>query len=307
MNRKYLFITLLFLLLTSCSFSIPSAEQRTGKITGKAVDSSDGSSVPFANVVTEPPTGSVTTDADGNYTMHSVPPGNYTIIAIKLDATSREVRVAVTASETTTADLHFVFVQTHLPTTMPTSVPSKTPTDVYLPPPIGSNLLANGNLDEDDFGSIANWAHTDIKLLRWYLVQDVAPDIGTENARWVEQVKLVESERDCGLKSTDYQSCSSFCSTSAVQIVPAQENRVYTLSVEARKEEGGGTLYLDFLNANKRRIKAHTKGGFSDEWSQQEITAVAPEGTRYIRVALYTNNNNQGIIYWDNVELRENE
>jgi hypothetical protein len=284
------------------------AVSNTGKISGKVIDSSDGSPIPYANVITDPPTSSVTTDSDGNYSIPDVHPGNYTVIAIKQDDTSRNVKVAVTAGETTTADLHFVSVQIHLPTSTPTFEPTKTATAVYTPPPIGTNLLANGNLDENDFGSIANWARTSIELFRWYLVQDVPPDNGTENTRWVEQVELIENERGFGLKSIDYQNCNYFCSTSAVQIVPAQGNRVYSLSVEARKEQGGsGTLYIDFLNANKGRLKTHTKGGFGEEWSRQEITAVAPEGTKYIRVILYTNNNAQGVIYWDNVMLIENE
>jgi hypothetical protein len=74
-----------------------------------------------------------------------------------------------------------------------------------------------------------------------------------------------------------------------------------------RVEGKGGKIYIDFLNANRARIKPHSKGGFSEEWSRQEKSAVAPEGTRYIRVILYTDNRDQGIVYWDNVELIESE
>jgi hypothetical protein len=169
-------------------------------------------------------------------------------------------------------------------------------------------LLANGKLDENDFGVIANWANIKIGLHRWYLVQDVQPGKGIENTRWVEWVELSEGERGYGLKSTDHQNCNYFCSTSAVQIVPAEEHRTYVLSAEGMREEGkGGTIYIDFLNANRVRIKAQSKGGFSNEWSRQENTAVAPEGTKYIRVVLYTSNGQQGTVYWDNVELRESE
>jgi hypothetical protein len=308
MNR-ILVILVLFLLLTSCILGEtlrPSTT--TGEISGVVIDSSDGSPIPFANVITEPPTSSVTTDADGRYSISGVSPGNYTVIASRQDNTSRGVRVAVAAGETTTADLHFVSGLAHLPTTTPSPVPLATATDVCTCVAFGSNMLANGDLDKDDFGSIANWARTNIEPCRWYLVQDVPPSAGNENARWVERVDLFHEERGYGLKSIDYQSCNYFCSTSAVQIVPAQENKAYTLSAEARREQGkGGTLYMDFLNANMGRIKPHTKGGYGEEWSQQEITAVAPQGTRYIRVILYTNNNSQGTIYWDNIELRESE
>jgi hypothetical protein len=316
MNRLFTVITFLFLLLTSCisvgtlppstTISTSINTPITGEISGKVIDSSDGSPIPFANVTTEPPTSSVTTDADGEYSISGVYPGNYSVIATKQDNTSGEVRVAVVAGQMTVADLHFVSGLAYFPTTTPRSVP--TVTDVYAPILFGSNMLANGNLEENDFGLIANWAPTNIDLYRWYLVQDVPVSRENENARWVEQVELVQEGRGYGLKSVDFQKCNYFCSASAVQIVPAQENRVYTLSAEARREHGsGGTLYMDFLNANMGRIKPHTKGGYCEEWSQQEVTAMAPEGTRYIRVILYSSNNAQGIVYWDNVELRENE
>jgi hypothetical protein len=250
----------------------------------------------------------VTTDADGEYAISGVAPGIYTVFASGPDGKRGEARVAVAAGEMTIADLHLASGLARLPTTTPPPVPSATAADVCTPVPFGSNMLANGDLDEDDFGSIPNWARTNIDLCRWYLVQDVPPSAGNENARWIERVELFEEERGYGLKSIDYQSCGYFCSTSAVQIVPAQEHQVYTLSAEARREQGrGGTLYLDFLNANRGRIKPHTKGGYGEEWSQQEVTAVAPQGTRYIRVALYTSNNSQGTIIWDNIELKKVE
>jgi hypothetical protein len=294
----FIVISILILLLTSCTSTT------TGEIRGTVIDSSDGSPISLANVITDPPTSSVTTDTDGKYSISGVSPGNYRVIAIKLDNTSRDVRVAVTAGEITIADLHFGTDHT----TTPPSVRVATATAVNTPVMFGSNMLANGNLDENDFGVIANWANTKIDLYRWYLVQDVRPEKGGENTRWIEWIELEDSERGHGLKSTDHQNCNYFCSTSAVQIVPAEEHRTYLLSAEAMREEGkGGTIYIDFLNANRARIRAQTKGGFSNEWRCLENMAVAPEGTRYIRVVLYTSNGAQGIIYWDNVELRESE
>jgi hypothetical protein len=309
MKRLIPVISILFLPLISCSLAgTQSSSTTTGEISGVVIDSRDGSPIPYANVITEPPTSSVTTNSDGKYSIPDVHPGDYRIIAIKPDNTSRDVRVAVKAGEKTTADLHFGIDQTYLPTTTPSSSLVATATAVNTPVFFGSNMLANGNLDENDFGIIANWANTNVDLHRWYLVQDVQPGQDTKNARWIEWVELSDDERGYGLKSTDYQNCNYFCSTSAVQIVPAQENRAYTLSAEAMREQGkGGSLYIDFLNASRGRIKAHSKGGYTEEWSRQENTAVAPKGTRYIRVILYTSNKSQGIVYWDNVELRENE
>lgn len=166
-----------------------------------------------------------------------------------------------------------------------------------------TNLLANGSLDEDDFGRVANWAQTGINLNRWHLVQDIPPS-NEFNVRWVEHVDLRAEGRGYGLRSVDAQECDFFCSTAAIQIVPAQENMRYRLVATARGVEGGKPkLYLDFLNINQMRIDVVTKGGYSSDWSRQTITAQAPLGTAYIRVILYTDNRVQGIVYWDDVEL----
>lgn len=283
MKQKLIVISALFLLLTNCTSTI------TGEIGGTVIDSSDGSPIPYANVITEPPTSSVTTDTDGKYSIFGVRPGEYTMVAIKGDRTSGRVRILVTERTVTTADLHFGIVQEDLPTSTPNIEPVLS----------GNNLLTNGDFEERNYGIITNWATTNIELNRWYLVQDI------ENTRWVEWVELDDRERGYGLKSTDYQNCNYFCSTSAVQIVPARENSVYTLSAEAIRANGkGGKLYIDFLDANRSRIKPYTRGGYSETWSRQEKTAAAPEGTKYIRVILYTDNKDQGVIFWDNVELR---
>ena len=106
MKQLFLVIGFLFLLLTGCTWGDKPASS-TGKISGIVIDSSEGAPIPFANVMTEPPTSSVTTGADGKYSISGVSPGEYTVVAIKLENTSRKVRVAVRAGETTIADLHF--------------------------------------------------------------------------------------------------------------------------------------------------------------------------------------------------------
>jgi hypothetical protein len=171
--------------------------------------------------------------------------------------------------------------------------------------PSVSNLLSNGNLDKDDFGYVVNWAQSNVDLLRWHLVQDIAPADESRGTRWIERVDLRAEGRGYGLRSIDYQQCDFFCSVSAIQIVPAEEEQWYTLSAEARREQGsGGGIYLDFLDARKARIEANSKGGYSDRWTEQSLTARAPAGTAYIRVILYSSNKAQGIVYWDNVVLR---
>ena len=150
-----------------------------------------------------------------------------------------------------------------------------------------------------------NWAQSNVDLFRWHLVQDIAPADESRGTRWIERVDLRAEGRGYGLRSIDYQQCDFFCSVSAIQIVPAEEKQWYTLSAEAKREQGsGGSIYLDFLDARKARIEANSKGGYSDRWTEQSLTARAPAGTAYIRVILYSSNKAQGIIYWDNVVLR---
>ena len=167
------------------------------------------------------------------------------------------------------------------------------------------NLLANGNLDSDDFGLIPNWAETqNIDLSRWYLVQDVPPGAGAENVRWIERVDLSADGRGFGLKSTDYQNCDYFCSVEAVQIIPAGAGKTYTLSADLRSEQGAaGSLYLDFLSGSRMRIEVFRKGLESETWGSVTVTGQAPEGTQYVRIFLYSGNATQGVIYWDNVSL----
>jgi hypothetical protein len=216
----------------------------------------------------------------------------------------------ITRLNSTPSQLVYLREATPAQAVYPKNVTSTSTRVVYLEkatptpsPVIVANLIANGDFENGNVGRIPNWASTNVEPLRWYVVQAVSPD--KSNAKWVERVDLSAEARGYGLMSIDRQSCDYFCSTEAVQIVPAQENQVYTLSAEARIEEGtDAVIYLDFLNADKVRIKPHTQAGYSSQWSRQSLTAQAPAETRYIRVILYTNNQPQGIVYWDNVELR---
>jgi hypothetical protein len=163
-----------------------------------------------------------------------------------------------------------------------------------------SSLLVNGGFEEDAFGLIKNWSHTNIELRRWYLVQADPDD------HWIGRIDLELPDRRFVLKSVDYQNCNSYCSVEAVQIIPAAAERTYTLSAEGRVVDGSsGSIYLDFLDANRGRIKVQTRGGYGEGWSRQTNEARAPAGTCYLRVILYSGNTQQGILYWDNVELLE--
>ena len=189
-----------------------------------------------------------------------------------------------------------------LPPTPTPITQTSPPAGVSWPVTVSTNLLRNWEFGQDAFGLIRYWSQTDLDLQRWYLVQDVPP--GQPGTRWVDRVDLREEGRGFVLRSIDGQTCNSYCSTEAVQIVPAEENVFYVLSAEARIGDGNGpSLYLDFLDANQIRIDVFTQGGYSTEWSRQMVAAAAPTGTRYIRVILYTSNAAQGTAYWGRVAL----
>jgi hypothetical protein len=124
MKKDRLCLAVLFLMLLACTpFGIP--EPTTGSISGKVIDSTDGSSISSANISTDPPTSAVTADERGAYSISEVPPGTYTVTAVKADYIDASVQIAVVAGRTTTADLHLAAAPTGvLPT--PTVAPSLT-------------------------------------------------------------------------------------------------------------------------------------------------------------------------------------
>lgn len=115
MNKLRVILLLSILLLACNQFADLTTEATPtatnipiGTISGKVIDSSDGTFVPTASVSTEPPTSSVTTDEKGSFSISDVPVGNYTVTAAKSGYTSVSVKVAVLADKTTTTDLHLI-------------------------------------------------------------------------------------------------------------------------------------------------------------------------------------------------------
>ncbi|MCP4538610.1 MAG: hypothetical protein GY832_15865 [Chloroflexi bacterium] len=153
--KQLTFVLLLSLFLTACVPGITPTAPITGEITGKVIDSSDGSPIPFANVNTDPPTSSVTTDAQGNYTILNVPPGDYTVNAFKSDYIATSARVAVTAGRTPVADVH---LSSNVATTP--IVVSPTPA---LPSDDNGGLVAyypfNGNANDESGNTNHGTAH----------------------------------------------------------------------------------------------------------------------------------------------------
>ena len=114
MNEKKQCVVVVLLLLLSWACG-PFGTPPMGKINGQVIDSSDGSFIPGANISTDPPTSSVTTDAQGEYSIADMPPGDYTVTASKAGYNSTSVDVAVAVGKTTTADLHLTPVSPDTP------------------------------------------------------------------------------------------------------------------------------------------------------------------------------------------------
>lgn len=102
-------ITLLILLFALLLYAFDRHRTATvsmGQISGKVLDSKDGTVISLANISTDPPTSSMTTDDEGGYLIANVPPGHYTMIARKQGYAESRVNIAVASSQTTTADIH---------------------------------------------------------------------------------------------------------------------------------------------------------------------------------------------------------
>ncbi|MBN1425290.1 carboxypeptidase regulatory-like domain-containing protein [Candidatus Fermentibacteria bacterium] len=78
----------------------------TGIISGRAIDSRDGTAIPLASVCTDPPTSAVTTDENGSFTIADVLVGHYVVIVAKYGHPEARVRIAVVAGKTTITDVH---------------------------------------------------------------------------------------------------------------------------------------------------------------------------------------------------------
>ncbi|MCP4536361.1 MAG: hypothetical protein GY832_04370 [Chloroflexi bacterium] len=109
--------------------SIPDAP--TGVISGVIIDASTGLPISGANVTTDPPTASITTDAEGKFLISDVPPGHHTIVATKHGYVSQDTKITIAASETATANFNLLSLMT--PPTPPSLITSTMPPVMITP------------------------------------------------------------------------------------------------------------------------------------------------------------------------------
>jgi len=105
MKHFFLFALSIFMLTyTSCSDN-PTKAEESGSIEGIVYDASSGLTLFKANIITKPPTSSVTTDTSGFYKITNVDAGTYRVTALKADYDSAGVNILVIEGLMTTADI----------------------------------------------------------------------------------------------------------------------------------------------------------------------------------------------------------
>lgn len=105
---KYINLTVLFsiLMLFINACGTDPVKEETGTIEGIVYDFSTGDYVGKANIVTIPPSSSVTSDSvSGNFKILHVDPGVYRVRANKIGYDSTGVSISVIAAEKTIADI----------------------------------------------------------------------------------------------------------------------------------------------------------------------------------------------------------
>ena len=102
---SFLLVLIIICLSFSCKTKPTETPPLETKITGKVLDKTSNSALSGAVITTNPTTSSVTTDANGNYTIPDVSAGQYTVTAAKDGYGSSFVTVTVTEGNTVNADI----------------------------------------------------------------------------------------------------------------------------------------------------------------------------------------------------------
>ncbi|HHT27174.1 MAG TPA: hypothetical protein GXZ82_08025 [Firmicutes bacterium] len=86
---------------------------------------------------------------------------------------------------------------------------------------------------------------------------------------------------------------------------PVQVGATYTASALVRTEDGGkGYVYVDFLDANGKRVQAKSATSTSRIWQPVTATLTAPEGAVSVMVVLYSDSTSMGKAFFDYAGLQ---
>jgi hypothetical protein len=88
--------------------------------------------------------------------------------------------------------------------------------------------------------------------------------------------------------------------------IQAEPGKKYASSVWSYNLQGVSELYLEFWDASNNYTTILTgRNSTLNQWSQIQVSGIAPEGTAYVTVRFYLHNANVGSAYFDDAEFRE--
>lgn len=144
-------------------------------------------------------------------------------------------------------------------------------------------LLTNGGFEEIASGRPKDWTYIS----------------GTVEST-AEQVRAGSSS----VKLADTSAASSTGLRSAK--MPVTAGQTYNASVFSYNTQGVSELYLEFWDANNNYTKIYTgRNSTLNQWSQIQVSGVAPEGTVHASLRLYLHVANIGTAYFDDAAIEQ--
>jgi hypothetical protein len=122
MYRLIFKITCIFLLLAFQMCTNNPESPNVGSIEGNVTNATGDTVIVGAIITTTPPTSSVSTDAQGRYSISEVQPGQYTILASKGGFNPGSVSISVNSGLSTTANIHLNFIAGNTTPNTPTII-----------------------------------------------------------------------------------------------------------------------------------------------------------------------------------------
>lgn len=150
------------------------------------------------------------------------------------------------------------------------------------------NLIRNFDFSSygtDDQGVPLHWQTFSTGPTAYFVLSDDRSTVGSHSLKIVDE----DSKASVGIRS---------------HRVEATPGRRYLAEIDAFGVEGSAMLYVDFLDANGKRVQEKT-GSLSAKksWETLSVEATAPEGTAYVTLILYSHIANVGVFYYDNIRL----
>lgn len=143
--------------------------------------------------------------------------------------------------------------------------------------------LLNGGFEEIVSGRPKNWTY----------IEGTVESSAEQVRGGGSSVKLVDSSAtaSAGLRNVK---------------MPVTAGQTYNASVFSYNTQGVSQLYLEFWDANNNYTKIFTgTNSTTNQWSQIQVSGVAPEGTVYASLRLYLHLANIGTAYFDDASFEQ--